>query len=343
MSQAHQEARRYKTIRKTCYTANVAYLLLHLYYMTLFLFAKLYVMAWVCAGIAVLYGLFFLLIHSKKYYPYVLCCGNEFLLFIIFASVMVGFSTGFHFFLIAFCIVSFFTTYFSKKKQLKGSFVWVGLSVVIYLSLFFVSEFVDPIYPVEKWLEITLFTTHAVIVFGLITLFLTIFMRYAMSLEKKIMNESRTDELTKISNRYGLYDYFDQIADRSNKVLAFFDIDDFKAINDTYGHVAGDVVLRKVAEIATKVLENGFVCRYGGEEFVVVLDESDGGPIIDRLETFRKAIEENVIDFEGSTLNPTVTIGAVKYRDKLTLMQWVELADQKMYSGKKSGKNKIVM
>jgi len=168
-------------------------------------------------------------------------------------------------------------------------------------------------------------------------------MRYAMSLEKKIMNESRTDELTKISNRYGLYDYFDQIADRSNKVLAFFDIDDFKAINDTYGHVAGDVVLRKVAEIATKVLENGFVCRYGGEEFVVVLDESDGGPIIDRLETFRKAIEENVIDFEGSTLNPTVTIGAVKYRDKLTLMQWVELADQKMYSGKKSGKNKIVM
>ena len=75
MSQAHQEARRYKTIRKTCYTANIAYLLLHLYYMTLFLFAKLYVMAWVCAGIAVVYGLFFLLIHFKKYYPYALCCG----------------------------------------------------------------------------------------------------------------------------------------------------------------------------------------------------------------------------------------------------------------------------
>jgi diguanylate cyclase (GGDEF)-like protein len=245
--------------------------------------------------------------------------------------------------LIAFCIVSFFTTYFSKKKQLKGSFVWVGLSMAIYLALFFVSEFVDPIYPVEKWLEITLFTTHAVIVFGLITLFLTIFMRYAMSLERKIMNESRTDELTKISNRYGLYDYFDQLADRSTKVLAFFDIDDFKVINDTYGHVAGDVVLKKIAEIATKVLGDSFVCRYGGEEFVGVLDEQEGGPFLDRLEAFRKAVEDNTVNFEGSILNPTVTIGAVKYREKLTLMQWVELADQKMYTGKKSGKNKIVI
>jgi hypothetical protein len=110
-----------------------------------------------------------------------------------------------------------------------------------------------------------------------------------------------------------------------------------------FRHVAGDVVLKKIAEIATKVLGDSFVCRYGGEEFVVVLDEQEGGPFLDRLEAFRKAVEDNTVNFEGSILNPTVTIGAVKYREKLTLMQWVELADQKMYTGKKSGKNKIVI
>ena len=343
MSQAIQESRRYKTIHKTCYTANIIYLFLHVYYMVLFLIANLHVMAIVCGIIAGIYLLFFLLIKFKKYYIYALCCGNEFFLFIIFASIMVGFSTGFHFFLIGFCIVSFFTSYFSNKKRLNGSFIWVALSLAIYLVLFFIDEFNAPIYQIEKWLEITLFTTHAIIVFGLITAFLSIFMRYVMSLEKRIMNESRTDELTAISNRYGLYDYYDQLKDRSTKVLAFFDIDDFKIVNDTYGHVAGDVVLKKVIEIAEEVLPDAFICRYGGEEFVIVLDEKGDTSVFDRLEDFRKTVANTAVEFEGVRITPTITIGATKYEEKLTLMQWVERADQKMYSGKKTGKNKTVI
>jgi len=337
------EKARYKTISKTCYTANIIYLLLHVIYLVLFLIAQLYVMVYVTTAIVGVYALFFLLIKYKKYYPYALCCGNEFFAFIIFSSLMLGFSTGFHLYLIGFCVVSFFTSYFKKNDNIKPSLIWVGLSLVIYLTIFFICEFVPPYYAIDKWLEISLFTIHAIIAFGLVAAFLTVFIKYAYSLEHKIINESRTDELTQISNRYGLYDYFDKEKDKEDKVLALFDIDDFKNINDTYGHVAGDIVLKRIAQIALQVLDDAFVCRYGGEEFVIVLSDSKQNPFFDYLEAFRKTVAKEVFEFGGKNFSVTITIGAAKYVENIKLVKWVELADEKMYNGKNTGKNKTVI
>ena len=255
---------------------------------------------------------------------------------------MAGFSTGFHFYLIGLCVVSFFTSYFSKNNNIKGAVIWVCLSLAIYLALYLVSEFNPPYYQIEKWLEITLFVTNATVVFGFVACYLLVFLKYALSLEKKIINESRTDELTQINNRYGLFDYFDLIEDKDNMVLALFDIDDFKAVNDRFGHVGGDRVLRRIAEISTEVLKDSFVCRYGGEEFVIVMEEKDDESVRDRLETLRKAIAEEPFEFEGDKTKVTVTIGVMKRSNGTSLEKWVNQADEKMYSGKKSGKNKVV-
>ena len=343
MSIASDKKRHYKTIDKTCYTANIIYLFLHIFYLVLFIVAKLNILIYVTAGVIAIYLLFFLLIKFKKYYLYALLCGNEFFGFIAVTTIMLGFATGFHFYLIGFLIVSFFTSYFSKKRNVKGSLVWAGLSLVIYLTLFFVTEFNAPYYAIEKWLEVTLFTTHAIVVFGLIVYFLVVFIRYALSLEKKIMNESRTDELTQISNRYALYDYFELEEDKYPLVLALFDIDDFKNINDTYGHVFGDYILKRVAEITTEVLSDCFVCRYGGEEFVIMLSKKNEKPVFDRLEEFRKTIEKETFEFENVKVNITITIGATDYVDDIKLEQWVEYADKKMYAGKSNGKNQTVI
>ncbi len=333
----------YKTINKTCYTANITYLILHLVYLFLFIIAKLNILIYVDAAVVVIYILFFFLLQKKKYYLYALICGNVYFGLISITTIMMGFNTGFHFYLIGLCVVSFFTTYFSKEKQIINSLIWVGLSLAIYLTLFFVSEFNEPFYQIDKWLEVTLFTINAVVVFGFVAAYLLVFLRYAISLENKIINESRTDELTQISNRYGLYDYFDQDLNKESKVLALFDIDDFKMINDVYGHVAGDMVLRKVAEIATEVLDDAFVCRYGGEEFIVVLKGNDKDGYFNRLETLRMSIENYVFKCEDVKIKLTITIGAVGYDSDYTLEKWVDLADEKMYSGKKTGKNKTVI
>ena len=341
MSAINDKSQHYKTIAKTCYTANILYLILHVFYLVLFLIAKLYILVYVTAGVIALYVFFFFLIYKKKYYPYALLCGNEFFAYIAVTTVMLGFNTGFHFYLIALCIVSFFTTYFSKSKNLKGSLIWVGLSLAIYLTLYFVTKFNAPYYVIDQWLEITLFTTHAVVVFLFIASYLMVFLKYALSLEKKIMNQSRTDELTQIGNRYALFDYF-EAESKDDKTIALFDIDDFKNINDKYGHVTGDFILKRVAELASENLKDSFVCRYGGEEFVVVFNNDNFDAVIEELETFRKNIEKETFEFENTKINLTITIGLSQYKDDISLEKWVELADEKMYFGKNNGKNKTV-
>ena len=342
MSIRADQKHHYRTIDKTCLTANTLYLILHIFYLVLFLISGLTVLSIMTGVIIAFYVFSYWLIKIKKYYLYALICGNVFFVFIAVTSLMAGFNTGFHFYLVGLCIVSFFTSYFSKSKDIKGSIVWVGLSLAIYLTLYLVSQFNQPYYAIEKWLEITLFTTNAVVLFLFIASYMVVFLKYALSLEKKIMNESRTDELTQINNRYGLYDYFDLTEDKSNKVLALFDIDNFKAVNDRYGHAGGDYVLKRIAEIASEELNDSFVCRYGGEEFVVVMEEGKEIPVLDRLEALRKRIESETFCFEGETFQITVTIGATKNCDEISLKNWVEQTDDKMYSGKKSGKNKTV-
>ena len=340
MSATNNRKQHYQTIDKTCYTANIVYLFIHVFYVVLFAIARLNIMAIIASGVVAIYLLFFLVLNKKKYYLYALLCGNEFFVFVIVATTMLGFNTGFHFYLIGLCVVSFFTTYFQKNQNSKGSLVWTGMSVVMYLLLYLCTTYNPPYYQIEKWVEMTLFILHAVLVFGFVAYYMLVFVKYAKSLEAKITFQSRTDELTQISNRYGLYDYYEQDIDKEDKVLALFDIDDFKGINDHYGHVTGDYILKRVAEIASNALSDAFICRYGGEEFVIILNEEG---FFDKLEEFRKAIEKETFEFEGNKVKLTITIGAKKYQNVPSLQKWVDQADEKMYEGKNSGKNKVVI
>ena len=333
----------YQTISRSCYAANLFYEILSIFYLVLFIIAKLNILIYIDAAMVIIFLLFFILIKKKNYFPYTLACGNTFFVFIIVTTIMLGFETGFHLYLIGFCVISFFSTYFTKKRDIRGSIIWVTLSLAIYLTLYFVSQFVSPYYVAEGWLERTLFATNAVIVFMLITTYLIVILKYAFSLEKKITNEARIDELTQINNRYSLYDYFSQQEDKSSLLLVIFDVDDFKNINDTYGHVAGDFILKEIARITTSILDDSFVCRYGGEEFVVVMENKGKKSSFAKLEKLRKIIENEDFYFEKNNIRITITLGASEYYNDQNLEQWIESADKKMYLGKSNGKNQTVL
>ena len=340
MSVINNRTDHYKTIKKTCYIANIAYLILRIFYLVLFIVTGVYSMA-IYTGATILFYLgCFYLFKKRKYYQYALLCGNEFFAYIITTTVLVGFASGFHLYLIGLSVVSFFTTYFSKRHLIQGSIVWAGLSIGLYLMLYFVTRSNSPKYLIPDWMNVTLMTLHIVVTFLFVAFYLFTFTNYSLSLEKKIMFESRTDELTGINNRYGLYDYFSQEEDKYNKVLALFDIDNFKVINDTYGHVAGDFILKRIAQIMSETLKDAFISRYGGEEFIVVVNKDNA---YESLESLRKAIENEVIEFEGHKHQVTITIGATSYKKEISIEKWIELADEKMYSGKNSGKNKTVI
>jgi len=158
------------------------------------------------------------------------------------------------------------------------------------------------------------------------------------------------DSLTGLYNLRYFHDFFDrelQRATRYNTIfsLFMFDVDDFKVINDTYGHQAGDKLLQKIAETTLDTMRNtDIIARYGGEEFAIILSETDletAGEIAERL---RQEISQATIDWHGETISATVSIGVSFYCSEdanLTKNQIIAIADAGLYRSKKKGKNCI--
>ena len=158
------------------------------------------------------------------------------------------------------------------------------------------------------------------------------------------------DSLTELYNLRYFHDHFDrelQRAARYNTIfsLFMFDVDDFKVINDTYGHQAGDRLLQEIARVTLSTMRNtDLVARYGGEEFAVILSETTlevAGEIAERL---RENISQLTVDWHGEALSITVSIGVSFFCPKqanLTKNQIIAIADAGLYRSKKKGKNCI--
>ena len=165
MSATNNRTGHYKTIKQTCNIANYFYIALRVLYLIFFIVAKVYALVWYTAASILFYVGCIFIIRKKKYYPYALLCGNEYFAFIIVSTLLVGFAAGFHLYLVGLSVVSFFATYFSKDKKIGGSLLWAGLSIGIYLTLYFVTRNSAPKYLIPEWMNVTFMTLHIVVVF----------------------------------------------------------------------------------------------------------------------------------------------------------------------------------
>ena len=161
---------------------------------------------------------------------------------------------------------------------------------------------------------------------------------------------SITDELTGLSNRRCFDTTFEKEFLRasrySNKLtLVMFDIDYFKTVNDTYGHQCGDYILKQVANAALQTFrKTDTVFRYGGEEFAVILTETDINQSIIPLERFRKTVQTLGLNYQGQEVNVTVSIGACQLTcDMKTKEDFLQKADEALYEAKNSGRNRTVL
>lgn len=162
---------------------------------------------------------------------------------------------------------------------------------------------------------------------------------------------ARKDGLTQIYNRVYFGQLFAAAAEEATKKqqplsVALFDIDKFKNINDTYGHLAGDKVIKMVASIDDKFARahGGFACRYGGEEFLLVLPGYDETQALPILEEMHKEIQTTIVQYDDKEIPVNVCIGLSAYpticRDTNIL---VNRADKSMYYGKKHGRGRLVV
>lgn len=166
------------------------------------------------------------------------------------------------------------------------------------------------------------------------------------SYQTKLEDAAKYDFLTSTVNRRGLIDIFNKLDNESKNQIFFImgDIDHFKKFNDTYGHAAGDRVLTEMAAIMQRsVGKDDVVCRWGGEEFIIMLlkRKSDEAMLI--AESIRKEIETTVIHWDNSReLRATMTFGVAEHEYGDAIESSISKADAAMYIGKSKGRNQVV-
>ncbi|SHM56936.1 diguanylate cyclase (GGDEF) domain-containing protein [Caldanaerovirga acetigignens] len=156
------------------------------------------------------------------------------------------------------------------------------------------------------------------------------------------------DHLTGLYNRLAIDRILSKlwsnaVASKTPLTIAMVDLDNFKIINDRYGHTIGDELLKEVSVvIKTCLRDKDVVIRYGGEEFLIILPETDTNGAKKPLERVRKRIEEGV--YTEARVKITASIGAAVYPDDrpLSIEEIIEFADAAMYAAKARGKNKLV-
>jgi diguanylate cyclase (GGDEF)-like protein len=127
--------------------------------------------------------------------------------------------------------------------------------------------------------------------------------------------------------------------------VIFFDLDHFKNVNDTYGHDAGDFVLKEITSLirTSHLRPKDIFARYGGEEFVILLSNTGSKAATELAEKIRAAVETHAFVYEGKRLPVTTSLGVAELRAGIESAQTlIKSADKALYSAKTSGRNRVV-
>jgi diguanylate cyclase (GGDEF)-like protein len=268
---------------------------------------------------------------------------------IIFFSAMTELISGGHFGTLTFVIgmeaVIFFMLPYSNRK--KHIYQLIGAALAVAISL--ISVFNYSLYP--ELMDLVLHHSSFVKVLNLIiTLFSLFYLTNLYLVELRTTREkldynSNHDVLTGLYNRR----FFEGIMKRSKEEketsysVAMLDVDDFKKINDTYGHETGDKVLAAVSKCIESCLpQNGVAVRWGGEEFVLYLPQADSAQAEGILNCFRTKLSEQAVYHKGNRVVITATIGLCTGESIADYEEYIRQADEKLYWGKQHGKNQIV-
>lgn len=187
-----------------------------------------------------------------------------------------------------------------------------------------------------------------IIVLFIIYFIANFFMKDLRSAEQKLVNMAIRDFLTGLLNRREGFRRIDSEISRANRrgeplSAIMTDVDHFKKVNDNYGHLTGDIVLQSVAKMLEKTVRDyDILCRYGGEEFLIVTPMTNGEQAQGLAERIRKLAEEMVIPVEGQPdLKFTLSLGVSEFKPGEKIEVLISRADQALYEAKNSGRNKV--
>lgn len=338
---------------------NFFLLFIHVLLLHAFVATKIYAMAYFNILSLIFYGFSFFLINKKHAIVYVTLALCEIFLHMIAATICVGWNAGFALYTFGTLGTVYYTKYIYSDYK-GSSFLSILISTISVLSfviLWALSLLKPPLYNVSDFHKSILFLFNTIVSFGLQLTLLYKFTSSAIRHEKKLYREADFDELTQLYNRHKMREILENVqssaevsGSRNNYFTCIIDIDDFKIVNDTYGHEAGDAILQHVsAIILEKIREEGaYLCRWGGEEFLIVRQYKLNDP--EELENCKKLINNihNEIkctpyNYNGNKITTSITSGAAVHQKGETIKSTIDSADRMLYKGKMQGKNCFVM
>ena len=268
----------------------------------------------------------------------------EILLHMTLAIIYTGWDHGFQITLIGINSLAFFAEYLGRSIQDK--YVPAAplgiLGMIFYIASFILTNKYGVLYPLTNQTSFILQLLWALVVFIILIACLQLFTLLSFHSERLLSIAATKDKLTNLPNRYHITKFEnDYLSD--DRWIALADIDDFKKINDTYGHNYGDYVLITLAELMQENLSDCEICRWGGEEFLIIGKGHDTDIAYKILDAFRKSIEAYTFSNDGIDVNLTITIGLAAFKPDLSMTEWINTADKKLYAGKYGGKNQVVV
>jgi diguanylate cyclase (GGDEF)-like protein len=270
--------------------------------------------------------------------------GVEVTLHAIAACALLGWSSGFYYYLIPLIPFLLFHDQLSTRTVVTSALVVAGVFFALRLTTMHV---VAP----PDWDGRTAFVEFVNMSVPLLALgLISVYFRLAsIDVEHAMEALAMTDSLTRLANRRRMRDLLEIERVRSSRnrrpfAIVLGDIDDFKQINDKRGHDCGDYVLVESGALLSGCLRaQDCIARWGGEEFMILLPDTDARGAKIAAEKLRRAIESAALERDGQRVPVTMTFGAAVYDGSSSIEDCVRRADEALYAGKAQGKNQVVL
>ena len=332
-------------IRRFTYIINSVILFLVIALAGFFFLCKASILIWFSIPTLLVYVLGYVLISKDRLDIYVRLVYFWITFYMCLCTFCLGYKIGFHLYCFSMIPIIFYTEYMADKlgRTKVNAFVASSIIAICYLLSTGYTAFKGPIYPVDNSIAGAFWTFNSVIVIAFLVFYSRLMLSLIGDYESKLKEAALVDRLTGLYNRHYMMTKLEEaVSSDGPKFVTMIDIDDFKKINDRYGHNAGDYILINVARIMREVCKDCDISRWGGEEFLIYSSGNLRAKGLPMFETLRQRVESEDFVFGEEHIKVTITSGMAEYTSDSSVDNWVNAADDNLYTGKKTGKNKVV-
>ena len=326
---------------------NLSLIAVHTSLIFLFYFMGVRPMFLFNIGSVTLYLFSLILTLREHYFTFFILTYVEIILHSFMATLFVSWEFGFPLYIIVLPPSGYYVFYTLKTSTRKVVLptILALISFCSFIGCRILSNHITYVYESNQTLETIIYALNTVCAYSFLIFFCITFILETHHFTQKLETQANVDPLTGLFNRRFAHTYMKEIVQKEEPFhIMMCDIDNFKITNDTYGHDFGDVVLKRVAGIIQKAVDEcGVAFRWGGEELLVLCNIPEADKAHELAQKIRRNLEEYRFDFNGHPVHSTITIGVYKYNPGDNITKAISAADKNLYIGKERGRNIVIM